>query len=312
MRYAHISLFKRREKSCVHLGGVEKFGAYLQRAIPSMTLYSWEDYATHVDVPDYEKAKMLNAWLLREGLVGNDTVVVCDGYWGMGLEGKVARLISVVHGSYLGRLIQSQIYPWNEIVSKEDTEAQLMFWDDLRVELVAVSKDTRHELYDTDRDDITVIPHGVDLTVYKPMHLDRDINMFAGTSARKGYDIIVAMQNQDVEIEHMDEKSGSMEREAKRLNRARVLIAPTRHEGNSYLLLESIACGTPLLTYDVGYASQMDERCGIITDDLSAANFLRLFDRVDWSQFNPREYAEQFCSFEQFEREWRNYLEVTD
>ena len=134
--------------------------------------------------------------------------------------------------------------------------------------------------------------------------------MHAATSLRKGSDIIDQLNHvEDIPHVHfMDERSGVPSRKSRRLNEAKSLIAPTRHEGNAYVLIEALACGAPLLTYETGLACEMDERCGIITDDLSVWNFMQLMDEIDSKGYAAREWAEEMCDFDTFAAEWREYL----
>jgi glycosyltransferase involved in cell wall biosynthesis len=139
--------------------------------------------------------------------------------------------------------------------------------------------------------------------------------MYAATSNRKGTDVLEYMRvNLNVDLEPMSEFSGRMEKEARRFNEANVVIAPTRHEGNSYLLLDAIACGVPIVTYATGYAMEMDERVGYITDDISPENFRRLMnlvlekDQEEWID-SVRGFAEEHCDYERFADEWREYVE---
>lgn len=311
----NISIHKRLDKNGTHCGGVEKFAMYLKRAVPELKLISWADYPKWLQVkePDYIKAEILNEYLLSEGILGKDSTVIVDGYWGLGLPGEVERVISVVHGSYFGRLIQSQIYPWGEIVRMDEVEEQLSFWGRDDVDVVCVAKESERELKLAGIDkDLTTIYHGIDLEVFKPISEGTCI-MFAATSARKGYDVVNALQNVfKIPLEHMSEFSGVLKREARRLNHAKMLVAPTRHEGNSYLLIEALACGVPLITYATGLALEMDNRCGYIIDDISPSNIARLIDILKEEKLSPREWAEEFCSFERFRLEWRRYLGIEE
>ena len=74
------------------------------------------------------------------------------------------------------------------------------------------------------------------------------------------------------------------------------------------MLIEALACGVPLITYEAGMACEMGERCGLITDDLSVWNFMRLMDEFDSHDYAPREWAEEMCDFNTFAAEWREYL----
>ena len=312
MKFAHISLLKKQDGG---RGGVEEFGMYLKRAVPDMSLISfrdlpdWEAYSRE---PDFEKAKALNAWLLEDGVIGGlDSIVIVDGYWGLGLEGKVRRIISVVHGSYYGRFIQSQINPWGEVVDMRDVNAQFEMWSHPQVEIVCVALESQRELTKTGlhEENMRVIYHGVDLEAYKPSG-SGSVWMHAATSPRKGLDVVEQLNLIDdiPHIHFMDERSGKPERKAKRLNQAVALVAPTRHEGNAYVLMEALACGIPLITYETGLACEMDRRCGLITDDLSTWNFMRLMGELDSKDYAPREWAEEMCDFNVFAAEWREYL----
>lgn len=312
MKYAHISLLKPTEYTT---GGVQVFQEHLQRAVPDLLLISWSDYGGHLSckgLKDFEKARVLNEWLLGQGIVDEETVVICDGYWGLGLEGKVVRLISVVHGSYFGRFLNSQIHPWGEFVGIDQIDAQFEVWKNPEVEVVCVSKESMRELViaglDTSR--ATVIHNGVDLDVYSPFHVAPGALMHAATSNRKGLDIIRAIMaiEPSIKIIGMNVRSGKATEKAARLNQAMCLISPSRHEGNAYLLLEALACGTPLIAYETGLVPEMDARCGLFTDDIAPNNFVRMISRFDEANHSPREWAEENCSIKQFIKEWREYL----
>jgi len=313
MNYYHISLFKKQDN---RHGGVEEFGQYLKRAIPELNLISFPDmpnFEAYTGTLEYEKAKLLNTWLLENEIVDKDSTVIVDGYWGLGLEGKVGRLISVCHGSYYGRFIQSQINPWGEVVDMRDVEAQLEMWNHPKVEVVCVALESQRELEKAGIDNTRVIYHGVDLEVYKPMK-HGEIWMHAATSDRKGLDIIgqMALLEELPHIYFMDERTGEPRKKARRLNMAKGLLAPTRHEGNAYVLIEAMACDIPLLTHETGLACEMDERCGLITDDHSIWNFIRLMGEFDSHGFAPREWAEEMCDFNAFAAEWRETLAYSD
>lgn len=318
MKYFHISLFKTRDAAGVHRGGVEQFGMYLQRAIPDLRLLSWPDYPhwkEYGEYADYEKAQILSHWLLDERVLDKDSVVLTDGYWGMGLEGRVGRLISVVHGTYYGRFMQHQIHQWGEIVGMDHVEAQREHWKNEHVEPVAVSLDTYGELITMGIGSVPCIRHGVDAEVYKPIVMPGGrCWMHAATSNRKGLHLIPQIEQlSGMQIEPMNEFSGMAENKAARLNAARALIAPTMHEGNSYLLLEALACNIPVLTFKTGLAWEMDHRCGLITDDVaphSIANAMLTWD--NWGHHcEPREWLLNRSSIESFEKKWREFLEIT-
>jgi glycosyltransferase involved in cell wall biosynthesis len=313
MNYAHISLFKQRDAAGVHLGGVEQFAAYLKRAIPELQIISWPDYPRweqHPDLPDFEKAAILNHWLLEQGAIGKDTTVIVDGYWGMGLEKhNVGRLISVVHGTYYGRFLQHQIYWWGEVVGMDHVETQRYLWDASATEVVAVCQETQNELIKMGINKSRVIYHGVDLDTLKPLGYARRCWMHGAVGNRKGAEIVPIIENlSGIPIEPMSEHTGKLENKAMRLAAAHALVAPTYHEGNAYLLLEALACDVPLFTFATGLACEMDERCGFITDDMHPVAMANAIKNANLDRFKPREWAEEHASLEGFVDEWRKYL----
>ena len=316
MKHIHVSLFRTQDAAGKHIGGVEVFGAYLKRAVPELLLVSWPDYPQWRecgDLQDYEKAEVLSGWMLSLGIADKNTTVIVDGYWGRGLEGKVGRLISVCHGSYWGRFLRAQVHGWGEVVGIDHLEAQFEMFDDPHVEVVCVAEESRRELHSAGiaLGTTTVIYHGVDLEVYKPLRPGK-VWMHAATSTRKGLDIcqMVHDMDNDIEIEFMNEPTGDPSRKANRLNDAIALIAPSRHEGNSYLLIEALACGVPIIGYKTGLAIEMDERCGVFTDDMAPHAFVRMIKRFSKEDHSPREWAEENCSLVKFISDWKEYLHV--
>lgn len=324
-KYVHISLWKPEDAAGLHNGGVEVFAGYLHRAVPEMELLSLPDHpdwrelydAMLVDqqsshLRDWQVAEIFCDWAVKERVVDENTVVVYDGFWGRGLQGKVARTISVVHGTYWGRWLRHIQAPWGELVPADFVAAQLDMWNDERTEIVCCSEQCIHELQwaGVDYTRATLIHHGIDMEVYRPYGEPR-VFMQAATSVRKGSDIIDQIIHFEgcPPLEFMNEHSGIPESKARRLSEAIALVAPTRHEGNAYVLLEAMACGVPLITYATGLAAnEMDERCGVIVDDMAPVNYLRKMLEFDRSLYSPREWVRENAGYEQFAREWKEYL----
>jgi len=315
--YHHISRFKPSEVS----GGVERFAEYLGRAVPDLEYLSFEDYPLKNDLiaeglPDYDLALNLNAWLVSTGVLNKDSVVIVDGYWGLGLEEKVGRLISVCHGSYWGRFMQFQVSSWGEIVGSAQIDRQIQMWESPGVEIVAVSPESRREIIESCPDlqyDPVVIVNGVDTEILCPVpeiQAKPQVLMHAAVSNRKGADIINNLiYAQNIGIELMG-KCDTLEQKRDRLNEAIALIAPTRHEGNAYVLLEAMASGVPVITYLAGLAHEFDDRCGIVTDDMAPQNFARLIRKFRRENHDPREWVLENASLECFIEDWRHFLDV--
>ena len=318
MKYYHIGLQKPGKNPT---GGVATFAAYLKRAIPELECLGLSDYPEHEAVvetfdTEYDWAYNMNTWALEMGILDEDSVVVCDGYWGYGLPGEVGRLISVVHGSYYGRFRRSLIAQWGEIVGMDHIEAQFEVWRNENTEIVCVAEESASELYDAGvgAGRIGIIHHGVDLKMLRPIpEIEPVCWMHGATSNRKGLDILntIPFLDSSIRVEFMDEPSGVLDAKARRLNEAMALVAPTRHEGNSYLLLEAMACGVPLITYPTGLAAwEMDDRCGVITDDISPQSLIREMFSFDRGYYDPRGWIEENAGFDRFAKEWREYLGV--
>lgn len=312
----HISRFKPGEGG----GGVEQFAAYLKRAVPDLTCIGLSDYPQRDAIlkdeniyGEYEYAENLNHWLLGSGALNESSTVIVDGYWGLGLQGKVKRLISVCHGTYWGRFVQAQVSSWGEIVGFDNVDAQKDMWESEGVEIVAVSDESAREVHthcDT-KHNICVILNGVDtdiLCVQPGAHMGAF--MHAATSYRKGLgEIRSLITDHNIGIELMG-PCPTLEDKANRLNEALVFVSPTHHEGNAYVLLEAMACDVPVLTYATGISNLLDERCGIVTDDLAPQNLARILRKFQPDQYHPRDWVLENATFEKFAEDWREFLGV--
>ncbi|MDO5769400.1 MAG: glycosyltransferase [Psychrobacter sp.] len=77
-----------------------------------------------------------------------------------------------------------------------------------------------------------------------------------------------------------------------------MLFTSTWEEPYGLTLAESLACGTPVIGFDVGASSEIiTDKTGIIVDKLDQGSFVVAFDKVQSiSRQACRERAEQFCS----------------
>lgn len=315
-KIAHVSLFKR---DGAHFQGVEKFAAFLKMAIPELEVFAWTDCPVPtLKKQDWELAEVLNNWLLGIGYLDENSTVIGDGFWVNGLQGKVARLISVVHGSYIGTCIEHEKNPWDGEPQLGDWALkQEEIWKDDRVEVVAVSTRSAFELETVCGIESTVIEHGIPLDIYKPLdqkNRNPDLVLHVASPGRKAKDIVDdVISYGKFRIEKLGyQEHGTFEEEAALWNRGAVLFAPTRYEGNSYGLLEAIACGLIPVAYATGYACDLPCDVGEVSDDNHAANWVMLLERVLQypRAYYPREYAEDRFGFDRFANDWRRYLQL--
>lgn len=317
-RIAHVSLYKRNSGDVVHFGGVEKFAHFLKMVIPGLEILSTQDMESEVvpGISPWEWAGQMNAEFLVRGLIDEETIVVGDGFWVNGLQGRVKRLISVCHGSYLGTALEYEKNPGDEPHVGEWGLIQENIWKQPEVEVVSVSpRSTSELLWICGIKPNATIGHGIPLDVYKPDGKQKNrLILHVATSMRKGSDIVKAISNRDrFEIEKLGfPKTGTLEEEAELWNRGGVFFMPTRYEGNAYALLEAVACGLVPVAYFTGLACDIPCDVGEITDDHHEVKFIMLLERVIeyYSQYYPREWALENLDFGVWKRRWKAYLEI--
>jgi glycosyltransferase involved in cell wall biosynthesis len=317
MNLAHVSLFKREHRGHYSPGGVEKFAHLLQQAIPDLQILSTQDMqtSTQESVEPWKLAEMMNAELLERKLLDENSVVVGDGFWIAGLAGKVARLISVCHGSYIGTAIEHEKYPFDEPHVGEWGLIQEEIWRDDRVEVVAVSNRAQWELKRYCDIDSYVIEHGIPLDIYRPPPKGSShLVLHVATSERKGRTMVETVKAYDkFKIEQLGFASGGdMEAEARLWQRGGIFFQPTKYEGGSYATLEALACGLVPVTYYTGQACDLPCDVGLVTDDYHEHRFLMMIEEVSefYSNFFPREWAMENCTFDRFAKRWKSYLEM--
>lgn len=319
-KYAHISCYKRSES----LGGVAKFGMHLERAIPELVHFSWSDSPRYDDVrgvsEDWKKAQELNGYLLSEGLVGPETTAIVDGFWGMGLAGKVKRLVSVVHGTYFGHALATEINPvWDAESILALAQKQVEFWNQEGVETVAVGSQVAREFkMQVGRWPDMVIPHGVDTEVFKPdpgrVIPNRVIHVAGAGQTHKGADLIPLVQEllgDEIELVYLGVHTGEEADEAAAWQTAAVAFFPSRYEGNPYAWLEAMSCGVPIVAYMTGLGRDLPLYCGKIVDDYHPQAFARAIENVlayREKYRGPRRWIEKNATRAQFEQKWREFL----
>jgi glycosyltransferase involved in cell wall biosynthesis len=102
---------------------------------------------------------------------------------------------------------------------------------------------------------------------------------------------------------------------------ADLVVHPSAHEGNSYFVLETLACGVPLVSYNVGLMWELWEggfegRFGRILDrrertpfhTLKAVRTLLEEGNLQWMGENARQMALAH-SIDKFRNEWIDYVE---
>jgi hypothetical protein len=100
---------------------------------------------------------------------------------------------------------------------------------------------------------------------------------------------------------------------------AAIYFTPTLHEGNSYSMLDGIACGLPVVATDVGlFGGNYDPRVGECFPFTEVNNLQLIEDLLDkvydnYDDYSPIGWMEEVCSFDWWTYTWRKtILEIRD
>ena len=259
-------------------GGVERFSSNLAAAL---VMEGWlVDFAC--------SGHRASRWAARLGLgyaamsraaaraiSGRADLIVTNGF--LGARAKRSRHIHVFHGTMVGHSwARRDQVPLREtlrgLVGGGAAEARA----GRGARVVAVSESARREVerFYRLRVDV-VVPNGVDTDIFRPRPMDEaratfglpkhaSIALFAGrleprkgsqfvarAAAAAGYQLVVAGPTAPDHVTHL----GSLHQAELALayNAADVVILPTTYEACSYVVLETLASGTPLITTEVGW-----------------------------------------------------------
>lgn len=313
-------------------GGVPAFNRMLHSACPDMdpVHFCWTDLSGHAESPhssEWERAAVLNAYLVRSRSINPDDLVVADGFWANGL-GRVPGAISVCHGIW-SHLTAEDVAAGKSPDMPLHHAAQLAFrrsWMGAGRRTAAVSNFIAEQMrlqWGLVVD--TVIGNAVDLDLFRPpataMDRLRPVVVHGindRTNLNKGWDHVERLQGSiDADVVSLDElciATGLPKHQA--LAHADLLVHPSGFEGHSVLLCEALACGVPVVCYDVGYAQDlrqagvgtvMDRRLRSPEATLAGVLACLASDRGTASA-RCRSLAELELGTDTFERRWRAFL----
>lgn len=332
-------------------GGVPKFNRDLHGAFPDreclhfcfMDFPWWHEVHARGET-EWGRAMILNEYLIRTRKITSDDVVVADGFWGNGLE-HLPFAISHSHGIW-SHLTHDDVVAGKAPDMPLHHAAQVVFrrnWTRLGKRLTAVSAFIAEQMrlqwgFETD----CVINNGVDTELYRPAvgrtgDIDRPLIVHGvndPSNANKGWDHIELLRTEaragrlNAVILSLDEEHAWLERVSGRswakpyaLAQADLVIHPSGYEGNSMFVAEALACGVPVLGYDVGFLwsvrdrlTVMDRRRRSPEHTLLQARALLADEASLWrSGEMGRMIAEACLRIEVFREAWRSYVSwVTD
>ena len=191
---------------------------------------------------------------------------------------------------------------------------------------------------------VKVINNGIDLSVFRPVESnfrekynlqDKKIllGVASGWEARKGLDVFKELANRlddsyrivlvgiDGATQNLPEKIIAIKRTENQKELAEIyttadlFVNPTREEVLGLVNIESLACGTPVLTFRTGGSPEVpDETCGSVVDvddiDAMEKEIIRICKDKPYSKEACLERAKSFDMYDRFEEYIETYKEV--
>lgn len=331
-------------------GGVPKFNRDFISFFKNTKHYCYFDIpgvTGYESLQDWERAKVLNQYLIHKKLITKDDIIICDGFWGNGLEDWTGNLVIHRHGIY-GHVTATDLekginpeFPLHHQFQVEFTKKHLKNGG----RVTAVSDFIAYEMKEQwGWENISVINNGVDLNIWKPrgkiwnnkfqnliIHGVNDYN----NSNKGGEHIKYLKENlKDINIFSLDEAAKEYNLSKQEvLAQADLVVHPSNFEANSMFCLEVLASGVPLVAYNVGllwkywqenlkYANGLDADYGFPKDfgigiimnrnkrspKLTLKAVQKILELIKYEYFfQPREWVKQF-SLDHFHKNWYNYL----
>lgn len=317
MKVLHISWMKRSDGE---LGGVEKFGSYLERALResdhACTILAWSDYPARrscANLSNPDKALVLGSW--AESELDFD-VAVSDGYWGLGITSRP--IVPVVHGTWAQFHLNMGTSPWTnaEVRAQHDAFTAPNTFPVACSPAAAKELEAHHKVKPA-----ATILHGVDLQDFQPRDgwaEHEPVVLHAASNAKKGSDLVPAIARSlgaGFRVRYLNAKAGE---EADAFRQGDIFLHPSKHEGNAYALLEALATALPVVTTAVGlFEGVPDGTVGRVLSIRTTVSQWAQAVREIWADreryhrysLEARKLAEEIADFRTFRTRWVNFLE---
>jgi len=299
-RVLHISC----KNPDAHAGGVAQFARDLRGALGGKVGFFYYD---NPHVPPWVLARRVNERFVSMGAIRPDDTIVADGFYGLGLAGKVKRLIVVAHGIYSALLDEQDAHP-----PASYDEVRPKFVDAARYQgeafrecddVVAVSRQVQKELRQYERVESDCILNGVDTEKYTPAKDGTGIVEVSGTNHKKGAPIVAAMRARGFDITPLGFDGDKW----RRWQRYDTALLPSFYEGGQYAGLEAMAVNLKVIAYKTGiFKEDVPEDYFFATDVLSTDAFIALTRRAASKRppLAPRDWILENATLALFSRRW--------
>jgi glycosyltransferase involved in cell wall biosynthesis len=295
-----IISYTSRQEGC--LAGVERFNSLLQKAIGG-EIYT----GTMFNIPN---PISLNSFLVKEKMIDKNTLCIVDGSWGLGIPLEIP-VISVVHGTWTEFNYRNH---GKLVIDKE----QDIMWHRENLKMVAVSNSAAkylqiHHGVNANK----IILNGVNSNIFKPinkinampiiLHCGRDYN-------KDGHGVLQ-------QIEKLLEGKFKFKllyapggKEESFYQWADIALQCSYYEGNSYFVLEAMACGLPVVATEAGLFEDMNflgTKIGLFVPyRANVSMFVSAIESVykNRAEYNPRKWIEENCSFDLWAKQWKDFL----
>lgn len=245
--------------------------------------------------------------------------------------------------SECGKCLQKKYYSWFFDKSKQLFNKKKKLFSGLDLTIITPSKWLVGLVKQSFLKDypVKVINNGIDLNIFKPTQSDfREkynlkgrfilLGVAFGWGERKGLDVFIELSKRidekfQIVLVGTDDKVDkllpkniiSIHRTQNQTELAEIYTAadlfvnPTREENYPTVNMESIACGTPVITFNTGGSPEIiDESCGIVVPkndiDRLEKEILRIFVDRPFSVENCTKKAKQFNKDDKF----KDYMEL--
>ena len=325
-------------------GGVPRWNRDFIAGFPGTKHYSWDDcvktnqnFAKQGNgVAEWDKATILGSFLTWSKRIKKDDIIISDGFWGDDLSARGYNVISVAHGIWSHLTLddvnagKQPEFPVHHVMQVKHRREHLARGG----RIVAVSDFISEQMKLQWGFNSWIINNAIDLEKFKPptsrVPLERPLVIHGVTTNNKGFDHIQAVEQAlkgIADVMLLDDaaaKLGIDKYEA--LGHASLVVQPSAYEGNSYFVLETLACDVPIVAYNVGLLHSISKICtcegeefcciGDVIDrryrspekTASVAKFILQSVLRERSVCQPRKMAQHF-SIQKFHSEWKRYLE---